>query len=130
MNQGYDTGVLLEEIYVFEIGDNRFGEVIVDNPLAVVLKNAKTSLTPTEVKLSIGDKHYIVDLRTLGIKPENVFKDIFFGGIIEYEVENNNLIARLAAQVSPSYSIGKVIIIYEYRDRMYQAKFVDFHPYK
>ncbi|QCR31067.1 hypothetical protein [Lysinibacillus sp. SGAir0095] len=130
LNQGYGTGVLLEEIYVFEIGDNQFGEVIVDHPLAVVMKNAKTSLTPTEAKISIGNKHDVVDLSAVGMEPENVFKDIFFGGIIKYEVENNHLIARLAAQVSPSNSIGEVIIIYEYRDKMYQAKSVDFHPYK
>ncbi|MEK3992716.1 MULTISPECIES: hypothetical protein [Robertmurraya] len=81
-------------------------------------------------KISIGDKQYVVDLSPVGIKLENVFKDIYFGGIIKYEVENKHLIARLTAQVSPAYSIGEVIITFEYRDKMYQAKSVDFHPYK
>ena len=130
LNKGYGTGVLLEEVYVFDTDNNRFGEVLVDNPLAVVLKNTKTRLKSTEAKISIGDKHYVVDISPISIKPENVFKDIFFGGIIKYEVENNLLIARLAAQVSPTHSIGEVIITYEYRDKMYQSKSVDFQPYK
>ncbi|MGE8203049.1 hypothetical protein ACQKP0_00575 [Heyndrickxia sp. NPDC080065] len=130
LTKGYGTGVLDEEVYVFETDSNRFGEVLVDNPLAVVLKNAKTSLTPTEAKISIGDKKYVVDISPVGIKPENVFKDIYFGGIIKYEVVNNHLIVRLTAQVSPAHSIGEVIITYEYRDKMYQAKSVVFQPYK
>ncbi|MFJ8235400.1 hypothetical protein ACIQ34_06560 [Ureibacillus sp. NPDC094379] len=130
LNQGYGTGVLLEEVYVIEVDNNRFSEVLVDNPLAIVLKNAKTSLTPTEARISIGDNHYVVDISLVGIKRENVFKDIFFGGITEYDVENNYLIARLSAQVSPAHAISEVIITYEYRDKMYQAKSVDFQPYK
>jgi hypothetical protein len=130
LTKGYGTGVLDEEVYVFETDSNRFGEVLVDNPLAVVLKNAKTRLTPTEAKISIGDKQHVVDISPVGIKPENVFKDIYFGSIIKYEVENKHLIARLAAQVSPAHTIGEVIITYEYRDKMYQAKSVDFQPYK
>ncbi|WP_066069691.1 hypothetical protein [Neobacillus soli] len=130
LTKGYGTGALDEEVYVFEIDSNRFGELLVDNPLAVVLKNAKTRLTPTEGEISIGNKQYVVDISPVGIKPENVFKDIYFGGIIKYEVENNHLIARLAAQVSPAHFIGEVIITYGYREKMYQAKSVDFQPYK
>jgi hypothetical protein len=130
LTKGYGTGVLDQEVNVFHIEYNRFGEVLVDNPLAVVLKNAKTWLTPTEAKISIEDKHYVVDIRPVGIKPENVFKDIFFGGITKNVVENNHFIARLAAQASPAHSIGEVIITYEYRDKVYQAKSVNFQPFK
>jgi hypothetical protein len=130
LTKGYGTGVLDQEVNVFNIAYNRFSEVLVDNPLAVVLKKAKTRLTPTEAKISIGDKHYVVDISPVGIKPENVFKDIFFGGITKYDVENNHLVARLDARVSPTHSIGEVIITYEYRDEMYQSKSVDFQPYK
>ncbi|MBS4199162.1 hypothetical protein KHA93_05775 [Bacillus sp. FJAT-49732] len=130
LTKGYGTGALDEEVYVFETDSNRFGEVLVDNPLAVVLKNTKTRLTLTAAKLSIGDKQYVVNISPVGIKPENIFKDIYFGSIIKYELENNHLIARLAAQVSLAHSIGEVIITYEYRDKMYQARSVDFRPYK
>lgn len=129
LTKGYGTGVLDQEVYVFEINNKRFGEVLVDNPLAVVMKNTKTSLTPTEAKISMGEKLYTVDINTVGIEPEDVFKNIYFGGIIEYEVVNNLLIAKLATQVSPAHSIGEVIIIYEYRDKMYQAKSLDFQSY-
>lgn len=130
LTKGYGTSVLDEEAYIFVTDDNGFTEVLVDNPLAVVLKNAKTRLTPTEAKISLEGKQYVVDMSPVGIRPEHVFKDISFGGIIKYQVENNHLIARLAAQVSPAHSIGEVIITYEYRDKMYQAKSMDFQPYK
>jgi hypothetical protein len=68
LTKGYGTGVLDQEVNVFHIEYNPFGEVLVDNPLAVVLKNAKTRLTPTEAKISIEDKHYVVDIRPVGIK--------------------------------------------------------------
>jgi hypothetical protein len=130
LNKGYGTGVSIEEVYVFETDYNRFGEVLVDNPLAIVLKNVKTRLTPTEAKISIGDKHYVVDISPVGIKPENVFKDISFASIIKYEVENNQLMVRLASEVSPAHFIGEVIIAYEYRDKMYQAKSIEFQQYQ
>ena len=129
LNKGYGTGVLLEEAFVIEVNSNQFADVLVDNPLAVVLKNVKTSLSTNEAKINIGDSHYTVDLRPVGIKPENVFKDIYFGSVIKYEIENKHLIARLAAQVSPAHAIGEVIITYEYRDKMYQAKSVEFQSY-
>ncbi|SMQ81030.1 hypothetical protein SAMN05444673_4099 [Bacillus sp. OV166] len=130
LTKGYGTGVLDQEVNVFHIDYNRFGEVLVDNPLAIVLKNVKTRLTPTEAKISIGDKHYVVDISPVGIEPENIFNDISFGSIIKYEVENNQLNVRLASQVSPAHSIGEVIIAYEYRDKMYQAKSIEFQQYQ
>ncbi|MBM6618078.1 hypothetical protein [Bacillus suaedaesalsae] len=129
LNKGYGTGVSLEDAYVFETDSNRFSEVLVDNPQAIILKNAKTSLTPIEAQITIGESQNVIDISPVGFKPENIFNDISFGSITTYEVVNNQLIVKLAAQVSPAHFIGEVIITYEYRDKMYQAKSIEFKEY-
>jgi hypothetical protein len=116
----------LEDVHVFHTIDNRLTEVIVDNPLAIIYKNVKTKLSNEEAEIRIGEKEYKVDTTPFEIKPENLFDDIGFGSIIDYEVINNNLMVRVGGQISPAMSIGDIIIVYEYRNKMYQARTIDF----
>jgi hypothetical protein len=126
LNNGYGTGVLLEDVHVFH---NHFREVLVDHPVAVILKNAKTTLSPTKAVIKIEDNTSAVDIKPLGIDPDNLFDDISFGSIIDFEVSDNTLIAKIAGQISPAAFIGEIVIVYEYRDKMYQAKSIEFQPY-
>ncbi|MBY0149451.1 hypothetical protein [Neobacillus niacini] len=45
--------------------------------------------------------------------------------IIDYEVINKNLMVRVSGQITPAMSVGDIIITYEYRDKMYQAKLLN-----
>ncbi|RSK28517.1 hypothetical protein EJF36_17495 [Bacillus sp. HMF5848] len=127
LTTGHGTGVLLEDVHVFHTIDNGLTEVIVDNPLAIIYKNVKTKLSNAEAEICIRDKEYKVDITPFEIRPENLFNDIGFGSIIDYEVINNKLMVRVSGQISPAVSsIGDIIIIYEYRNKMYQAKTIDF----
>ncbi|MEQ6375744.1 hypothetical protein RZN25_02725 [Bacillaceae bacterium S4-13-56] len=128
LTKGYGTGVLWEEVYVFDAGHNRFREVLVDNPIAIVLKNVKTKLTTNKTEITIDGKKTIIDITPLEINPENLFDDIAFGGIISYEIKNNQLIVRVGGQISPAGFVGEVVIVYEYLDKMYQAKSIEFQP--
>ncbi|MEI5907963.1 hypothetical protein WAK64_12945 [Bacillus spongiae] len=123
---GHGSGVLLEDVHVFHTMDNRLTEVIVDNPLAIIYKNVKTKLTYDEAEIRIGEKDYKVDITPFDIKSEALFDDIAFGSIIDYEVMNNNLMVRVGGRISPASSIGDIIITYEYKNKMYQAKTIDF----
>ncbi|MGX2959647.1 hypothetical protein JNUCC23_10345 [Peribacillus sp. JNUCC 23] len=76
----------------------------------------------------MGDKVSIVDITPLKIRPTNLFADIGFGSIIDYEVKDNQLIAKIPGQISPAGFIGEIVIVYEYRDKMYQAKSIEFQP--
>jgi hypothetical protein len=125
LNKGYGSGVLQEEVYVYRY-INGLVDVLVDNPLAIIYKNVKTKLSNEEAEISVGDKEYKVDITPFEIKPENLFDDIGFGSIIDYEVINNNLMVRVDGRISPAGSIGDIIIVYEYRNKMYQAKTIDF----
>jgi hypothetical protein len=129
LNKGYGTGARDEEVYVYRYDGGLIG-VLVDNPLAIIAKNVRTTLTPKEAIVTIKDKHHRVDIGSVNIKPENVFDEVGFGSIVKYAVENNQLVARIAGQVSPPHYIGEIVIVYEYRDKMYQAKSIEFQPYE
>ncbi|KAB2328549.1 hypothetical protein F7731_25340 [Cytobacillus depressus] len=119
---GYGTGTLKQEVHVYHI-ENNFSEVLVDNPMAIVFKNVKATLLPNEAKISIADKQVTVDFE---VEPEYLNNEVGFGGIINYYVKDNQLIANIGTQVSPAGFIGNVVIKYEYRDKMYQAKSIEF----
>ncbi|MED3803979.1 hypothetical protein P4562_18815 [Lysinibacillus xylanilyticus] len=77
----------------------------------------------------MSDKVYKIDISPLEIQPANLFDDIAFGGSIHYKVQDNQLIVRVSGQISPASFVGEIVIIYEYRDKMYQAKSIEFQPY-
>ena len=103
--------------------------VLVDNPMAVIYKNIKTKLTTEKAEVRIYDKVTHVDIAPLNIQPTNLLKDITFGEIIRYEIKDKQLIAKISAQISPASFIGEIVIVYEYRDKMYQTKSVSFQAY-
>jgi hypothetical protein len=129
LNKGYGTGLLQEEAYVYRC-TNGLIDVLVDNPLAIINKNVKTKLTSKRADIRIDNKAYSIDITPLEIKPTNIFEDIAFGNITDYEVKDNQLVVRVSGQISPASSIGEIVIVYEYRDKMYQAKSIKFQPYK
>ncbi|GKU82934.1 hypothetical protein [Niallia sp. NCCP-28] len=139
LTKGYGTGILEQEAHIFHIEKKKIGkeivdvpvEVLVDNPLAIVMKHVKTQLTPDKAKISIGGKHFTVAIKTLGIKPEHLFSNISFSNIIKFEISDNQFIAKIGGRISPIGGfIGEVVIVYEYRDNIYQAKSIEFQPYK
>jgi len=127
LNKGYGSGVLIEEVHVFNTEYNRFGEELVDNPLAIIYKNLKTKLTTEKAEVIVGNKVSIVD--TKAIEPSHLFEVISFGSIIDYEVINNHLMVRVGGQITPAMFVGDIIIVYEYRDKMYQVKTIEFIPH-
>jgi hypothetical protein len=124
LTKGYGSGVRDEEVYVYSY-TNGLIDVIVDNPLAIINKNVKTELTPEKAEITtLGDKVFIVD--TKSIESMHLFEDIGFGSVIDYEVINKNLMVRVSVQITPAMSVGDIVITYEYRDKMYQAKAIEF----
>ncbi|NRD80209.1 hypothetical protein HPT25_23030 [Bacillus sp. BRMEA1] len=126
LTKGTGSGVHDEEVYVYRY-TNGLVEVLVDNPLAIIYKNVKTKLTTKKAEIIVGNKVSIFD--TKQIEPAHLFEDIAFGGIIDYEVINNKLMARVSGQITPAMSVGDIIIVYEYRNKMYQAKSIEFIPH-
>lgn len=139
LTKGYGTGILEREVHVFHIQNQLLNkkfvevpvEVLVDDPIAIVLKNVKTELLPNKANISIGDKKYTIDIKSLGIKPEHLFADIYFGNIINFEIKDKQLIAKIGGQISPAGGyIGDIRITYMFKDNKYQAKSIEFEPHE
>lgn len=128
LTKGYGTGVLEEEVYVYRNTTNGLIDVLVENPLAIIYKNVKTKLWTDKAEISVGEKVYTVDIAPLEIPPTNLFDNIVFGSITKYEVINNKLIVKVDCRISPAGYIGEIVIDYEYRDKMFQAKSIEFQP--
>lgn len=139
LTKGTGTGVLEREVHVFQMQQRKSEktqsvmpvEVPVDDPIAILLKNVKTEITPNKAIVSIGDKKYTIDIKPLGIQPEHLFDDIYFGNLINFEIKNNQLIAKLGGQISPVGGyVGDIQITYIFKDKIYQAKSIEFIPYE
>ncbi|WP_203247703.1 hypothetical protein [Sporosarcina beigongshangi] len=103
-------------------------EVLVDDPIAIVLKNVKTALSLNKAIVSIGDKNYTIDIKSLGIQPEVLFSDIYFGNSVDFEIKDNQLVGKVGGIISSSGYIGSIQITYTFKDKMYQAKSIEFKP--
>lgn len=131
LTTGHGTGVLEQNVHVLHKSKTNIGEVyrevLVDNPMAIFLKNVKTKLTKSEAIIDIGNAKTVIKLDRLGILPNQLFSDIAIGNIITFDVLNNELIADLGAQVSPAGGyIGSFRITYILKDKMYQMKKIEF----
>ena len=67
-----------------------------------------------------------IHCHTKSIESTHLFEDIGFGSVIDYEVINKNLMVRVSVQITPAMFVGDIVITYEYRDKMYQAKTIEF----
>jgi len=137
LTKGTGTGILEQEVHVFQVKNQRLNkelvevpvEVLVDDPIAIVLKNVKTELLSNKAIISIGDKKYVIDTKPLKIEPSHLFLDIYFGNRISFEINDNQLIAKIGGQISQAGgSIGDIQITYSFKDKMYQAKSIEFKP--
>lgn len=129
LTKGYGTGVLDEEVYVYSYS-NGLIDISVDNPMAIINKNVKTKLSDERAEVIIDGKKCSIDITPLEIKPENLFDDIGFESIINYNVEDNHLVVSVSGQISPASFVGSIVIVYEFRDKMYQVKLIEFIPCK
>ncbi|NEY99800.1 hypothetical protein G4D62_10850 [Bacillus shackletonii] len=134
LTRGYGTGARDSEVHVFHKIRTNIGEVdkenLVDNPTAIILKNVKTSLSKHQAIVRIGNRKTIINIDSLHIPQEHLFSDIALGNIKHYDVINDHLVASVSAQISPTTFIGMLEITYEFKDKMYQAKKIEFKRVK
>ncbi|MHB8986513.1 MAG: stalk domain-containing protein [Eubacteriales bacterium] len=118
------TGVQVTEAHVINL--EMLTETYIDNPLAITLKNVKMKVMADRVNIAIGDKNTFIERENIKAERASWFSDVGFGSIVLFTVENNELTARIGAQISPAGFIGEIKISYILEDKMYQAKNIDF----
>lgn len=127
----YGTGIQEQNVHVLHNnrvnGGEIYKEILVDNPIAIVLKNVKTSLTKSEATINIRKEKTVIEIGEFGIQNNQLFPEIYVGNIIEFDVLDNELTAIVGAQIAPvGGEIGSFHIKYIYKDKMYQLKKIEF----
>lgn len=131
LTREYGTGLINQDIHVLHENKTNLGnvykEVLVDNPISILLKNVKTKLTKSEAIINIGNEKTDIKIDQFGINPKQLFSDIVTENLVRYEVLDNELTAIIGAQISPVGGyIGSFHITYEYKNGMYEVKRIEF----
>lgn len=124
LTTGTGTGVHVTEAHV--LNPDTLAEIYIDNPKAIILKNVKTSITDSQVEVTVDGQKTVIDKADLDIEPAHLFSDIGFDSICKFDVVNDELTANIGAQISPAGFIGYVQITYVLKDNMYQAGEIEF----
>jgi hypothetical protein len=125
------TGINVQNVHVIHKDwtsfEQIYNEILVDNPIAILLKNIKTKLTESEAIITIGDRKTIIQIDKLEIDPKHIFSDISIGNLLNFDVVNGKLTAIVGVNVSPAGGlIGYLHITYIFKDKMYQMKEITF----
>ncbi|MGG2082539.1 hypothetical protein [Lysinibacillus pakistanensis] len=79
----YRTGILEQKVHVFHKNKTNIGdvykEVLVDNPIAIILKNVKMTLTESEATITIGDKKAVINIDNMALTPNSFFRKYSLG---------------------------------------------------
>lgn len=130
LTQGYGTGILEQNVHVLHQTQTNSGEVyqeiIVDDPRTILLRNVKTKLTNSEAIITIRNRKKTYNIEKIATGPEGLFADIVTDNLISYDVIGNQLTAKMGAQIGPGNFIGSFYITYDYKDRFYQMKEIEF----
>ncbi|MDU1844948.1 MAG: hypothetical protein E6778_05340 [Niallia nealsonii] len=135
LTTGYGNDIVKQNVHVFHqiktnLG-NSYKEILVDNPMAIILKNVKTKLTKTEAIINIGTKKTVLKIDKIGINSKDLFPDISISNISKIEILDNKLTAIIGATISPAGGyVGDFRITYTFKDKMYQLEKIKFIPNK
>ena len=135
LTTGYGNDIVKQNVHVFHqiktnLG-NSYKEILVDNPIAIILKNVKTKLTKTEAIINIGTKKTVLKIDKIGINSKDLFPDISISNISKIEILDNKLTAIIGATISPAGGyVGDFHITYTFKDKMYQLEKIKFIPNK
>lgn len=127
LTTGTGTGVHMEDIHV--LNPVTFTEIEVEAPAEIVKQNIDTKIAGDGDKMAIHIK--------IGDEDTMVYKDkeyaaVWFDNVAaennyHYEVINNELVVKMAAQVSPAGFIGEIEAIYVFESGKYRAKSITYN---
>jgi beta-lactamase regulating signal transducer with metallopeptidase domain len=128
---GEGTGVLIKDIHVIKPDD--FSEIAVENPLDALKSRVHTQITEKDVQITIDQKPPIVFPESEVInqiaEKERWFENLTMGSIVDYEMDNNRITARLGAQLSPAGFFGDFILTFEFTDHELKVSDIMFSSY-
>jgi len=122
------TGALVEEIHVLNPED--FSEITVQSPLAALENRVVSKIDENDVQITIDNQNALVfpekEITAKVAEKKSWFANLATGSIIDYSMQGNNVIVRVAAQLSPSGFLGDFNLTYEYKDNQLKVSGVSF----
>lgn len=113
LTEGEGTGYVQTKIHVLNM--DTLQEMEVENPLNYINKQVHTSITKIlnelEISVKIGEKESYLCKREL---PGSANENIYFGSIIKFELEDQNLCCSVPGAYSPAGFVGDFRIYYVY----------------
>ncbi|WP_310143967.1 hypothetical protein [Paenibacillus amylolyticus] len=123
-------GVYLEEIHVVKSDD--LTEINIEKPLEIIAKSVETSVQNNKgslaVTVKIGDKqHKLVHEGDPDFEYKN---ELNFGGVVDYNVINNKIVAKVDGSVGIGEYICSLTIYYKYdnANKFFTMDKIEFSP--
>ncbi|MFZ7943222.1 hypothetical protein [Neobacillus sp. 19] len=115
----HGTGILVTEAHVLQKTKTNIGEVyeemLIDDPEAIIKKNVHTKkVSNDQVEITIGKKKTIATLY-----------DYLKHEVIDFSIYKGKLVVYMSGQLSPPTE-GGILITYQFKDHMYQAKKIEY----
>lgn len=122
------TGKLVQEIHV--VNPENLSEIPVQDPLASLKKRTNSRIDDSGIKIFIDNQKAITfsteNVTNLIAKKASWFKALKLGSIVEYSMENNQIIAEVNAQLSSTANLGNYYLIYQYQNGQLKVDGISF----
>ena len=122
------TGALVEEIHVLNPED--FSEITVQSPLVALENRVVSKIDENDVQITIDNQNALVfsekEITAKVAEKKSWFANLATGSVIDYSMQGNNVIVRVAAQLSPAGFLGDFNLTYEYKDNQLKVSGVSF----
>jgi beta-lactamase regulating signal transducer with metallopeptidase domain len=122
------TGALVEEIHVLNPED--FSEITVQSPLAALENRVVSKIDENGVQITIDNQNALIfpekEITAKVAEKKSWFANLATGSIIDYSMQGNNVIVKVAAQLSPAGFLGDFNLTYEYKDNQLKVSGVSF----
>jgi hypothetical protein len=122
------TGTLVEEIHV--LNQENFSEITVQSPLAALENRVVSKIDENDVQITIDNQNALVfpekEITAKVAEKKSWFANLATGSVIDYSMQGNNVIVRVAAQLSPAGFLGDFNLTYEYKDNQLKVSGVSF----
>lgn len=126
--EGKGTGMLIEEIHILNLED--FSEITVQNPLTILDNRVASKIDDNGIKITIDNQNAFTfpekEITTEVAEKESWFDNLVTGSIIDYSIEGNDIVVRVAAQLSPAGFLGDFNLTYEYKDNQLKVSSISF----
>jgi hypothetical protein len=117
------THLYINEAHIFN--PESLDEYRIVDPITAILLNVKDHITPEGIEITINNKKTIIkdeDIKTPK-KERNIHLD--YGDRIEFRVENDELVAYVAAAIGSYEWVANFKITYVYKNRIFQSKLIE-----